>query len=133
MVETALKGIIKIIKSSFFRTWFVITGYVLLYYIYSDKGNEAFLARSVETTIHLNQSFWVICQMILTLTWHSEAQTKAHKALFLSFAMVSLIRLLYRIYAIAFNDYIITSTPMYFMIIICATPLILIDLKYGNN
>lgn len=130
MVEIAVKAII---KNQYFRTYVIAIAYVLLYFMYAKKDIEPELARDINYIIHINQILFTSMQGILSLTWYFDTSNKPQKALFLSFSVFCLLRLLYRFYAIVFDEYMVTSSPMYFMMLFVVGVLIYLERKYGSD
>lgn len=134
MVENRVVEIIKrTLENQFFRTWVIVLAYVLLYFMYASTDINPEKARDIEYLIHLNQVFFTFMQGLLSLTWYFKAPNKPQKALFLSFSIFCLLRLLYRIYAIVFDDYLVTSSPMYFMMLFIVLVLLFLERKYGRD
>lgn len=122
----------RVIDNQHFKTWVVVSAYVFLYFMYADSS-EPEKAREFGFFIHMNHSFFTFMQGLLSLTWYFKAPNKPQKALFLSFSIFCLLRLLYRLYAIVFDDYLVTSSPMYFMMLFIVLVLLFLERKYGRD
>lgn len=119
-----------IINNQIFRTWVIVLAYVLLYFMYATTDVEPEKARDIHYLIHLNQVLFTSMQMILALMWHYEAKNKAHKTLFLSFSIFCLLRILYRSYVLIFDGCLVSSSPIYFIMLFIVAVLVIIERRW---
>jgi hypothetical protein len=126
----AVKVVREIINNQIFRTWVIILAYVLLYFMYATTDVEPEKARDIHYLIHFNQVLFTTMQALLSLTWHYEAKNKTHKTLFLSFSVFCLLRILYRSYVLLFDGYLVSSSPVYFMMLFIVGVLVTIERRW---
>jgi hypothetical protein len=98
--------------------------------MYSDNDVVEKKARAFGFLINANQYVLVVMQALLALTWYYEAKSKAHKTLFLSFSIFCLLRVLYRSYVLLFDGYLVSSSPIYFMMLFIVGVLVLIERRW---
>lgn len=125
-----LKGIL---QSQYFRTWVIVSTYVLLYFMYANNHFAEPKARTFGWLINLNQIFLVIAQALLSLEWYFQAQNTPQKTLFLSFSIFCLLRLLYRLVVLILDRSLISMTPQYFMMLFIVLVLLFLERKYGRD
>lgn len=136
LAEKAMQaqGMLKrIITNQYFRTYTTLALYVLLYFVYANNDHSEPNARTFGWLININASVLVITQMILMLSWYFEARSTPQKMFFFSFAMFCLLRLLYRAYVLIIDGSLVSTTPVWFMMIAIVIVLLAIESKYGSN
>jgi hypothetical protein len=107
--------------------------YVLLYLLYANNTSLEPKARTFGWLVNINQITLVISQMLLMLMWHNEAKNTPQKMFFLSYAMFCLLRLLYRLIVLIIDGSLVSTTPVWFMMVAIVIVLLGLENKYGSN
>lgn len=125
--------IYRILNNQYFRTWVVVSIYVLLFFMYSENDRPEAKARDWGWMINLNQSLMIFTQSLISLSWYFEAPNKPQKFLFLSFSIFSLLRIFHRLYVLFIDGYYVNARPTYIMMILIVIPLLYLERKWGQS